>query len=125
MPAHPSLTLSGFVLGAPDPRALADFYRRLLGWEIRDDSPEWVVLRNPAGGPTVAFQAEEHFQPPVWPADGEHQQMLMHADIEVDDLEAAVAHAVGCGARLADFQPQSHVRVCLDPVGHPFCLFAG
>ena len=27
------------------------------------------------------------------------------------------------GATLADFQPQEDVRVCLDPAGHPFCLF--
>jgi hypothetical protein len=83
-----------------------------------------VVLRSPAVGPTIAFQQEERFQPPVWPSDGQHQQMLMHLDIEVDDLNAAVAHAADCGARLAEFQPQAHVRVCLDPVGHPFCLFA-
>ncbi|RIQ22538.1 VOC family protein [Jiangella rhizosphaerae] len=123
MPTAPTLELSGFVLGAPDARALAAFYRRLLGWQVRDDQPEWVVLRGPAGGPTLAFQAEERFEPPVWPADGEHQQMMMHLDIRVDDLEAAVAHAVDCGARVADFQPQDHVRVCLDPAGHPFCLY--
>jgi hypothetical protein len=27
------------------------------------------------------------------------------------------------GATLADFQPQDDVSVCLDPAGHPFCLF--
>jgi len=27
------------------------------------------------------------------------------------------------GARLAEHQPQEHVRVMLDPEGHPFCLF--
>lgn len=123
MSDSPSFSLSGFVIGAPDPRELAGFYRRLLGWQVRDDAPDWVVLRSPAIGPTIAFQREERFRPPVWPADGDHQQMLMHLDIEVDDLEAAVTHAVDCGARLADFQPQAHVRVCLDPVGHPFCLY--
>ena len=29
------------------------------------------------------------------------------------------------GATLAEFQPQDDVRVCLDPAGHPFCLFVG
>jgi hypothetical protein len=24
---------------------------------------------------------------------------------------------------LADYQPQDDVRVCLDPDGHPFCLW--
>lgn len=125
MSATPTLTLSGFNIGAPDPSALARFYRQLLGWEVRTDEPGWVVLRNPAGGVTLAFQEEEKFEPPVWPADGDHQQMMMHLEVRVDDLEAAVAHAVGCGATVAEFQPQDDVRVCLDPAGHPFCLWLG
>jgi hypothetical protein len=28
-------------------------------------------------------------------------------------------------ATLPGFQPQEDVRVCLDPAGHPFCLFTG
>jgi hypothetical protein len=35
------------------------------------------------------------------------------------NIDAADAYA------LADFQPQDDVRVCLDPAGHPFCLFLG
>ena len=50
-------------------------------------------------------------------------RMLMHRDIEVDDLDAAGARAVAAGATLAEFQPQDDVRVFLDPAGHPFCLF--
>jgi hypothetical protein len=50
---------------------------------------------------------------------------VMHLDIEVDDLEAAGAHAVAAGAVLADYQPQDDVRVYLDPAGHPFCLWVG
>ena len=38
------------------------------------------------------------------------------------DLEAAVADAVALGATVATAQPQEHVRVLLDPAGHPFCL---
>ncbi len=49
--------------------------------------------------------------------------MMMHLEIGVDDLDAAVAHAVAAGATLAGYQPQSDVRVCLDPAGHPFCLY--
>ena len=43
--------------------------------------------------------------------------MMMHIDIAVDDLAAAVADAVGLGATLAEFQPQEDVRVLLDPAG--------
>lgn len=51
--------------------------------------------------------------------------MMMHLDLEVDDLDQAVAHAVDVGAELASFQPQADVRVMLDPAGHPFCLYLG
>jgi len=50
--------------------------------------------------------------------------MMIHLDFGVDDLEAGVVWAIEIGARLADHQPQEHVRVMLDPEGHPFCLFA-
>jgi hypothetical protein len=49
--------------------------------------------------------------------------MMMHLDIEVEDLEEAGAHAVSVGAVLAEHQPQSDVRVYYDPAGHPFCLW--
>ena len=49
--------------------------------------------------------------------------MMMHMDFEVRDLEAQVEHALSLGATLAEFQPQEKVRVLLDPVGHPFCLY--
>ena len=49
--------------------------------------------------------------------------MMVHLDIATDDLDAAVAHALECGATLADHQPQDGVRVMLDPDGHPLCLF--
>lgn len=60
---------------------------------------------------------------PVWPTVQGAPQMSMHLDIEVDDLDAAVAHAVEVGAELATHQPQDTVRVMLDPAGHPFCLY--
>lgn len=49
--------------------------------------------------------------------------MMLHLDLEVDDLDRAVAHAVSVGAELAGFQPQLDVRVMIDPAGHPFCLY--
>jgi hypothetical protein len=49
--------------------------------------------------------------------------MMMHLEIRVDNLERAVTQAVALGATVAEFQPQEDVRVCLDPAGHPFCLY--
>ena len=118
----PRLRLSGTVLDAPDARALADFYRRLLGWTTEQDEPGWVKLVPPGGGTGLSFQTEERYVRPTWPARPGDQQMMLHLDIDVDDPEAAVAHAVAAGAVLAEYQPQANVRVLLDPAGHPFCL---
>ena len=117
------MTLSGIVLDSPDARVLADFYRRLLGWTVEQDEPGWVKLRSPDGGPGLSFQTESNYARPTWPAGPGDQQMLVHLDIRVQDLEAAGAHAVAEGATLAEYQPQDDVRVYLDPAGHPFCLF--
>jgi predicted enzyme related to lactoylglutathione lyase len=117
------MTLVGIVLGAPDPKALAAFYGRLLGWTVRQDEPDWVTLVAPEGGAGLSFQLEGDYVRPTWPAGPGDQQMMVHLDIEVDDLDAAEAHAVASGATLAEYQPQDDVRVYLDPAGHPFCLF--
>lgn len=123
MTERPRLTLSGIVLDSPDAQALAAFYRRLLGWSVEQDEPDWVKLRSPEGGPGLSFQTETAYVRPTWPAGPGNQQMMLHLDIAVDDLDAAGAHAVVAGAVIADYQPQDDVRVCLDPAGHPFCLF--
>ena len=115
--------LTSTVLGTPDPRGLALFYQRLLGWPIGGEDPTWVTLRPPGGGGGLTFQLEPLHQAPTWPAAEGAQQMQLHLDIEVDDLEAAVAQAVDAGGQVAEFQPQETVRVLLDPAGHPFCLW--
>lgn len=120
---QPQMRLSATVLGAPDPRLLGAFYARLLGWETTTNDPEWVMLESPDGGPGLSFQYEEGYIRPVWPTSPGEQQMMVHLDIAVDDLEPAVAWAIEAGATPAGFQPQEHVRVMLDPAGHPFCLF--
>jgi catechol 2,3-dioxygenase-like lactoylglutathione lyase family enzyme len=123
MAERPHMTLSGIVLDSPDPRELAAFYQRLLGWAVVQDEPGWIKLGAPDGGPGLSFQEERAYVRPVWPAGPHDPQMSMHLDIRVDDLETAGAHAEKAGATLADFQPQDDVRVYLDPAGHPFCLY--
>ncbi len=123
--AQPRMRISATVLDAHDPRALARFYERLLGWTVVADETTWVKLQPPEGGTGLSFQSEPDYVTPVWPAAPEEQQMMSHLDIAVDDLEQAVRWAVDAGATLADHQPQHGVRVMLDPAGHPFCLFPG
>lgn len=120
---RPRMTLTATVLDAPDARELADFYRRLLGWTVVADEPDWVKLNPPGGGAGLSFQTEKAYVRPTWPAGPGDQQMMLHLDIEVDDLDVASAHAVAQGATVAEYQPQDDVRVHLDPAGHPFCLW--
>ena len=91
-----------------------------------DEADGWVTLRpaNPAAV-KLSFQYEPDYTPPAWPAVAGQQAMMLHLDIAAEDLAAAVSWAVAAGARLAEHQPQEHVRVVLDPAGHPFCLFVG
>lgn len=117
------LTLTGINIDAPDPYALAEFYAGLLGWEIARVEDNDVYLRAPDGGRGLSFQRETAYERPTWPAGTGDQQMMMHLEVMVDDLPSAVAHAVSLGATVADHQPQEDVRVCLDPAGHPFCLW--
>jgi predicted enzyme related to lactoylglutathione lyase len=115
----------GVVLEAPDGPALAGFYSRLLDWPIAkdDDDPYGAAIQVPGTSSYLAFNTSEGYVPPVWPSEAGLQQMMLHIDIAVDDVAAAVADAVELGATVADYQPQDDVRVLLDPAGHPFCLY--
>ncbi|NEB03904.1 VOC family protein [Streptomyces sp. SID13726] len=121
-----AVRVSTVVLDARDAHELARFYRRLLGYVVRSEEPEWVLIGPPAGveGVALALQGEPEYVPPTWPSrDPGEQQMMLHLDIEVDDLDAETARAVAEGARAAEYQPQDDVRVLFDPAGHPFCLW--
>ncbi|UBU14161.1 VOC family protein [Nonomuraea gerenzanensis] len=117
------MRLSATVLETPDANALAAFYRALLGWEVADEEPGWVVLRPPGGGAGLSFSTDPQYVRPTWPARPGAQQMMAHLDIEVDDLAGSSARAVELGATVAEHQPQQDVLVHFDPDGHPFCLF--
>jgi catechol 2,3-dioxygenase-like lactoylglutathione lyase family enzyme len=111
------------VFDAPDAAALAGFYARLLGWPVAKQEPGEAAIAVPGTSSYLAFQSAPDYVPPIWPAADGRQQMMMHLDIAVDDLAAAVANAVELGATVAEYQPQDDVRVLLDPAGHPFCLY--
>ena len=120
MTGPPVARLQVIALDCRDPAALAAFYSGVLGAPVERTDDDWVQLA-PAGGTALAFQQVDDHRPPEWPG-AEHPQQ-MHLDLEVDDLEHAVAYARDLGAEEADFQPQEKVRVMLDPAGHPFCLY--
>ena len=52
---------------------------------------------------------------------------MFHFEVQVDDVESAVARAVELGGTEAPWQPpdrnRERMRIVLDPAGHPLCLF--
>ncbi len=120
-----------------DARALAEFYRRLLGLQYRHgdeppsdgeaDDADWLVLVDPSGVRKLAFQQVERLERTTWP--GHDVPMQMHLDFTVssrDDLQRQRERAESLGAQLLlDRTDDSDepLYVLADPSGHPFCLF--
>lgn len=122
----PSINLSTVVLDSNDIKTLADFYIRLLGWEKEyEEEGIWISIAPPSKGTNLGFQSNEDYVPPVWPEEKEKQQQMVHLDFGTggrENLEAAVQHALACGARKAENQYSDQWVVMIDPAGHPFCF---
>ena len=90
----------GVVLDAPDVGVLARFYSELRGWPIWKQDVDGAALDLGEGVAYLGIQHHPDYVRPVWPAAPGCQQMMVHLDFEVTDLEEAVAHAVRLGAQL-------------------------
>ena len=113
------------VFDTPDPRGLADFYARVLGWTVDPDDSEddWVTITGPGGVP-LAFQLAPDTVRPTWP-DGTVPQQA-HLDLTVADYDGPQARVLELGATLLDAdEDHPTFRVYADPSGHPFCLCLG
>jgi predicted enzyme related to lactoylglutathione lyase len=126
--ATPALRWTTVTIDCADAEVLGAFYSQVFGWEIADrDGAGWLQLRNPDGGIGLNIQAEDAYEPPVWPEQRGRQAKMMHFEVLVDDLESAVRVALAAGGAEAEHQPpdrdSSRLRIMLDPAGHPFCLF--
>ena len=122
------------VLDATDARALAEFYRLLLGYEYRPGDGEtdpngddWLVIREPSGTARLAIQRVDELPAATWPEPVVPQQL--HLDMTVADIdELARQHdrALALGAtELEDRSGDAEepLYVLADPAGHPFCIF--
>jgi catechol 2,3-dioxygenase-like lactoylglutathione lyase family enzyme len=122
-----------------EPRALAEFYRELLGLRYRQgdeppadgavDDADWLVLVDANGDRRLAFQQVERLERTTWP---EHDvPMQMHLDLMVSsrpELERNRERAEALGAQLLldrSDDPSEALYVLADPSGHPFCIFVG
>lgn len=125
-------TLLHTAIDCTDARALAEFYRELLGLRYRPGDEvvagqDWLVLTDADGARKLAFQQVEELPRATWPT-GPVPQML-HLDMtapDVAELDRQHERALALGAtllldRVAD--PVEPLRVYADPAGHPFCIF--
>jgi len=117
----------GIAIDCAEAPPVARFYERLLGFQIREVGPRWAQLFDPAGGVHLNIQGDSWYRPPTWPESEGELTKMMHFEVQVDDLEAAVAAAIEAGGTQAPWQPPDRnperIRVMLDPAGHPLCLF--
>jgi catechol 2,3-dioxygenase-like lactoylglutathione lyase family enzyme len=134
MPDYPVLMHTA--LDATDSRALAEFYRQLLGLRYRpgdeipadgpDDDADWLVLVDQAGQRVFAFQQVPALARPTWPAHDVPKQM--HHDFRVASREELIRQrqrAEELGATLLydrTDDADEPLYVLADPAGHPFCL---
>jgi len=104
------------------------FYRDLLGTDVAERDERWAALQEPQSGMWLNIQAEDGYVPPAWPEEAPAQTKMMHFEVRVSDVDAAVRRATSFGAREAPWQPPdrdaTRLRVMLDPAGHPFCLWS-
>jgi catechol 2,3-dioxygenase-like lactoylglutathione lyase family enzyme len=121
------------VLDTTDVRALAEFYRQLLGLRYRpgdeqeDPAEDWLVLRDDADHNMLAFQQVDSLPGATWPEGPRPQQL--HLDLTVPDaaeLDAQHQRVLELGGRLLldrSEDPEEPLRVYADLAGHPFCIF--
>jgi catechol 2,3-dioxygenase-like lactoylglutathione lyase family enzyme len=131
--------LRAVAVDATDARAVAEFYRELLGYAYRagDEPPppgdpdpkgeDWLVLRDRTGEARLAVQQVNALPRTTWPDPTVPQQL--HLDMTVaDEAQLAVQRdrALSLGATLLldrSDDPQEALYVFADPAGHPFCIF--
>ena len=124
------------VLDTTEPRALAEFYRQLLGLRYRDgdeppadgrvDDADWLVLVDSEGARRLAFQLVDRLERTTWPRPD--VPMQLHLDFTVSGVAELHRHrdvAESLGAHVVldrTGDPDEPLFVLTDPSGHPFCL---
>jgi catechol 2,3-dioxygenase-like lactoylglutathione lyase family enzyme len=131
--------LRAVVLDATNSRAVAEFYRALLGYAYRprDEAPapgepdpqgeDWLVLRDRTGEARLAVQHVDELPASTWPDATIPQQL--HLDLTVPNIEELAKQrdrARSLGATILEDRsddPEEPLYVFADPAGHPFCIF--
>ena len=131
--------LRAVAIDATNARAVAEFYRELLGYVYRagDETPppgqpdphgeDWLVLKDRTGEARLAVQRVADLPPATWPDSQVPQQL--HLDLTVGDIDELTVQrdrALSLGAKVLldrSADPDEALYVFADPAGHPFCIF--
>jgi uncharacterized protein len=107
-----------FQILSKTPSETARFYSTLFGWSVDADNP--LGYRRIDTGSTAGIQGG------IWPAPPQAPNFVQ-LFIEVDDLDAAVAHAEGLGAKPiippTRLPEGDQMAVMLDPQGMSFGIW--
>ena len=112
-------TVDAIVIDCADPEALAAFWMGMFAIavdSVEKDPPQYIDLTTREGVPTIRFQRVP--EPKI-------VKNRLHLDIEVDDLDAAIARVEtlgGSGVRGKEREFGVDFRVMADPEGNEFCL---
>ncbi|MFF8283525.1 VOC family protein [Streptomyces albus] len=110
--------LAQVCIHAVEPRRVADFWRRVLGWEILEEEDGGLCLGPPGGG----MPGIDVF--PVTEPKTVHNRL--HLDLRADgtSTEEELARLLALGARKVDVGQPADVSwtVLADPEGNEFCL---
>lgn len=110
--------LGEVVIDCHDPQKLAEFWQRMLGGYVVRQSHEWVALEPPTGI-TVSFQLVPELKT---------VKNRVHLDVDVGDMDEAVAAAIVAGARRVGevvYDELGGFQVMTDPEGNEFCFING
>ena len=113
------LRLNHISFACADPRAVAEFWAAVLGYETGPSGESWAAADPRGGGPELFFNRMEK-SPTI--------ELPIHLDINVPDRETELQRLLGLGAKLV--QTKAHTigelsetwTVMRDPEGNGFCI---
>ena len=111
-----SLKFGTVVINAQDLQRSKNFWKEALGFEVADESDDWITLSDPRTGVNLALQLTDH---------SKQELNRIHFDLDADDAPAEVERLKGLGAIIIPwphYQPNSGFLVMTDPEGNEFCV---
>ena len=99
------IRLVGLAIDCADAPPVARFYERPFGFRIGGMGPRCAQLSDSEGGVHLNIQGATWHRPPIWPESEGELTKMMHFEVEVEDLEAAVATAIEAGGTQVPWQP--------------------